>query len=62
MTVSNSTNEEFKSHCIALGNSEAVGNIDLVVRVLTTGFWPTSTLPECNMPSSAHLAFECFSR
>ena len=32
--------------------------VDLVVRVLTTGFWPTPNAnPRCNVPKSARTAF-----
>ncbi|XP_067950134.1 cullin-3-like [Watersipora subatra] len=62
MTISNTTNEEFKAHSNALGNADGTTHIDLLVRVLTTGFWPTTTLPECNLPSVAHSAFDVFSR
>lgn len=61
MSVSNSTMEEFRSH-IAVLDSTATGSVDLTVRVLTTGFWPTVTLPKCNLPLSANTAFDCFSR
>lgn len=62
MTVSNTAMEAFKAHCATLPSMDAVGNMDLVVRVLTTGFWPTTTLPKCVLPASANTAFECFSR
>ena len=37
--------------------------VDLVVRVLTTGFWPTqSSSPKCTVPPQAAHAFDCFKR
>ena len=59
MNVSNTTMEEFKNHCQAKGSSPTV---DLVVRVLTTGFWPTTVTPKCTIPTLANDAFDCFSR
>lgn len=38
-----------------------MAGVDLVVRVLTTGFWPTPNAnPRCNIPPSARTAFENF--
>ena len=37
--------------------------VDLVVRVLTTGYWPTqSCTPKCNLPKQPSIAFEIFKR
>ena len=37
--------------------------VDLSVRVLTTGFWPTqSATPQCTIPHQARGAFEAFKR
>ncbi|ROL40626.1 Cullin-3-B [Anabarilius grahami] len=37
--------------------------VDLTVRVLTTGYWPTqSATPKCNIPPSPRHAFEVFRR
>ncbi|KAI0215942.1 Cullin-3-A [Lamellibrachia satsuma] len=60
MTVSNSTMEEFKSH-IAQTSTNLHG-VDLFVRVLTTGFWPTQSATKCNAPYAPRLAFESFRR
>ncbi|XKL66368.1 hypothetical protein PGB90_009788 [Kerria lacca] len=60
MTVSNSINEEFKDHvCTSNVN---LFNVDLNVRVLTTGFWPTQSATKCNIPMAPHSAFEAFRR
>lgn len=61
MTVSNSTMEEFKSHVATTGTN--LYGVDLFVRVLTTGFWPTqSATPKCNIPMAPRNAFEAFRR
>ncbi|EDO35230.1 predicted protein [Nematostella vectensis] len=61
MTVSHTTNEEFRQH---LSNSQInLLGVDLIVRVLTTGFWPTqSGNHKCNVPPQAQHAFDCFKR
>ncbi|KXJ15047.1 cullin-3 [Exaiptasia diaphana] len=61
MTLSHSTNEEFRSH--VSNNQISLMGIDLTVRVLTTGFWPTqSGNHNCNIPPQAQHAFDCFRR
>ncbi|XP_031573108.1 cullin-3-like [Actinia tenebrosa] len=61
MTVSHSTNEEFRQH-VSNNQINLVG-IDLTVRVLTTGFWPTQAgNHKCNVPPQAQHAFDCFKR
>ncbi|XP_039764197.1 cullin-3 isoform X2 [Pararge aegeria] len=59
MTVSNTIMEEFKEHVISSGTN--LHGVDLSVRVLTTGFWPTqSATPKCNIPIPPRTAFEVF--
>jgi cullin 3 len=61
ISVSNTMMEEFKSHI----NSSQINlwGVDLNVRVLTTGFWPTQSTPsKCNIPTSPRNAFEAFRR
>jgi cullin 3 len=61
MTVSNTIMDEFKDH-ITKTESSLCG-VDLFMRVLTTGFWPTqSATPKCHIPAIPLAAFECFSR
>lgn len=61
MTVSNTIMEEFKGFLTTAQVN--LNGVDLTVRVLTTGFWPTqSATPICNIPSSARTAFENFRR
>ena len=48
MTLSNTVNEEFRSH---LQNLKNLNGVDLSVRVLTTGFWPGQNAPPpINLP------------
>lgn len=37
-------------------------NVDLNVRVLTTGFWPTQSATKCNIPLAPNGAFDAFRR
>jgi len=61
ISVSNTMNEEFRTHVAA--NQINLYGVDLTVRVLTTGFWPTqSNSPKCNLPSAPRNAFEAFKR
>ncbi|XP_015120334.1 cullin-3 [Diachasma alloeum] len=61
ITVSNSIMDEFKDHVLASGTN--LRGVDLSVRVLTTGFWPTqSATPKCSMPPAARDAFDTFRR
>lgn len=58
MSLSNTVMDSFKQYNSPSSNSN---NIDLSVRVLTTGFWPLpTTTPKCNVPSIARLAYEEF--
>ncbi|KAL3282913.1 hypothetical protein HHI36_006071 [Cryptolaemus montrouzieri] len=61
MTVSNTIMEEFKEH-ITKSETNLCG-VDLFMRVLTTGFWPTqSATPKCHIPAVPLAAFESFRR
>ncbi|XP_044750853.1 cullin-3-A isoform X3 [Coccinella septempunctata] len=61
MTVSNTIMDEFKEH-IAKSETSLCG-VDLFMRVLTTGFWPTqSATPKCHIPPVPLAAFESFRR
>lgn len=61
MTLSQSTNDEFRQHIS--NNQINLMGVDLVVRVLTTGFWPTqASSPKCTVPPQAQHAFDCFKR
>lgn len=61
INLSNTTNEEFKNH---VSDKEInLFGVDLSVRVLTTGFWPTQSQPtKCIVPTAARDAFEAFKR
>lgn len=59
ISVSNTTMEEFKNH-VAINNISLSG-VDLHVRILTSGFWPTaSTTAKCNIPTPARNSFDAF--
>ncbi|KAK2868506.1 hypothetical protein Q7C36_000377 [Tachysurus vachellii] len=61
ISISNTTMDEFRQHLQSTGVS--LGGVDLTVRVLTTGYWPTqSATPKCNIPHSPRHAFEVFRR
>lgn len=61
MSLSQSTNDEFRQHIS--NNQINLMGVDLVVRVLTTGFWPTqASSPKCMIPPQAQNAFDCFKR
>ncbi|XP_076634307.1 cullin 3 isoform X1 [Colletes latitarsis] len=61
ITVSNTIMDEFKDH--VLTSNTNLHGVDISVRVLTTGFWPTqSATPKCSMPSAPRDAFDAFRR
>ncbi|XP_019868057.2 cullin-3-A isoform X2 [Aethina tumida] len=61
MTVSNTIMDEFKEH---ISKTESnLGGVDLFMRVLTTGFWPTqNATPKCHIPAVPLSAFDSFRR
>eukprot|EP01117_Protostelium_nocturnum_P004480 TRINITY_DN1616_c0_g1_i1.p1 TRINITY_DN1616_c0_g1~~TRINITY_DN1616_c0_g1_i1.p1 ORF type:complete len:736 (-),score=230.04 TRINITY_DN1616_c0_g1_i1:109-2316(-) len=61
MKLSTDTMEGFKNHVKELGDS-ALGNIDLNVYVLTTGFWPTPSTVVCNLPAEVTKCCELFKK
>ncbi|XP_017022092.1 cullin-3-A isoform X1 [Drosophila kikkawai] len=59
MSVSNTIMDEFKNY--VNNNNLSLGGVELTVRILTTGFWPTQTAtPNCNIPAAPREAFEIF--
>jgi len=58
MALSSSIQEEFKHYC----NDKKVMlfGVDMTVRVLTTGYWPTQTTTPINIPAEPRAAFEAF--
>ncbi|KAJ0011656.1 hypothetical protein NQD34_012631 [Periophthalmus magnuspinnatus] len=61
MSISNTTMDEFRQHIQT--TSASLSGVDLIVRVLTTGYWPTqSATPKCNIPPAPRHAFEVFRR
>ena len=59
MTLSNTVQEEFKTH---LNNTNKnLKGVDLTVRVLTTGYWPGQNAPpSINLPRIPQDAFDVF--
>ena len=48
---------------VFLSAQVSLGDVDLTVRVLMTGYWPTpSATPKCNIPPAPRHAFEIFRR
>ncbi|XP_060940711.1 cullin-3-like [Limanda limanda] len=61
MSISNITMDEFRQHIQT--TSASLSGVDLIVRVLTTGYWPTqSATPKCTIPPGPRHAFEIFRR
>ncbi|CAG0898907.1 unnamed protein product [Cyprideis torosa] len=61
MSVSNTIMDDFKQHLNTSGN-ELMG-VDLSVRVLTTGFWPTQTQQNITgIPTAPRYAYDAFQR
>lgn len=61
INVSNTMNEEFRTH-VNSSQIELYG-VDLNVRILTSGFWPTQSTPsKCNIPLAPRNAFDAFKR
>jgi len=58
MSISNMIMEDFKSHIQTSGTN--LSGVDLNVRVLTTGFWPTQSAAKCTLASAPRSAFEAF--
>lgn len=60
MTVSHGINEEFKA--FVQQAQVNLSGVDLTVRVLTTGYWPTQSATPINIPADPRTAFEAFRR
>lgn len=61
ITLSNTIMDEFKEHVNSSGTN--LHGVDLSVRVLTTGFWPThAATPKCTIPQAPREAFDAFRR
>lgn len=61
MAVSFSLMEAFTQHCNT--NRPDLRGVDLTVRVLTTGFWPTQTATQrVVLPEEPRAAYELFQR
>lgn len=65
MTLSNTINDEFKTHLQNVAARGLCGDefVDLTVRVLTTGYWPgQNSPPVINLPRVPAAAFEIFKK
>lgn len=61
INVSNTMNEEFRNHVNSIQID--LHGVDLNVRILTSGFWPTQSTPsKCNIPHAPRSAFDAFKR
>uniref|UniRef100_A0A1I8M276 Cullin family profile domain-containing protein n=1 Tax=Musca domestica TaxID=7370 RepID=A0A1I8M276_MUSDO len=60
MSISNTTNDEFKTY---IANHNINLSVEFTCRILTTGFWPTQTsTPNCNIPAAPREAYEIFKK
>ncbi|XP_059164141.1 cullin-3-B-like [Physella acuta] len=59
MALSSTLQEDFKTYCNTTNRVPLFG-VDLTVRVLTTGYWPTQTATPINIPAEPRAAFEAF--
>ena len=63
ISLSISTMDKFKEWLQRPDTSREPVEVDLTVRVLTTGYWPTQSPPGCcNIPPAARLAYDTFSK
>ncbi|CAF4646136.1 unnamed protein product, partial [Rotaria sp. Silwood2] len=61
ISVSNTTADDFRLYVSQKRLN--LNGIDLTVRVLTTGFWPTQAIAnQCNLPATVREAYQCFHR
>jgi len=58
MALSSSIQEEFKHYC--QDKKVMLFGVDMTVRVLTTGYWPTQTATPISIPAEPRAAFEAF--
>lgn len=74
MRISRDTRDAYKSHKRALQQQQHLGSghnngnhkrergtVDIDVDVLTTGYWPNTKVPICNLPSEVESAIDHFS-
>jgi len=59
MKLSSDSMTGFKLYLQSISGNP-LGGIDLIVSVLTTGFWPTQSLPTCNLPAELLRCCEVF--
>jgi len=61
MRLSTDGMESFKAF-LNNGNQAALGNVELGVHVLTTGFWPTQSVQPCKLPQEILRCCETFNK
>lgn len=67
MRISRDTRDAYKTHKRELAMEQGQqgrrnkGNVDIDVDVLTTGYWPNTKVPICNLPSQVESAIDNFS-
>ncbi|KAK2710616.1 hypothetical protein QYM36_011967, partial [Artemia franciscana] len=60
MSVSDTLQDDFRRH--TANSSLSLSGVDLSVKVLTTGYWPTTPGAKVNLPTAAMQAFEAYKR
>ena len=55
-----STQHHYHHHLIALHSQGNIMDIDLTVRILTTGNWPTHAKCDVTIPHDAYFAYSAF--
>lgn len=61
INTSRTVQEQFRSH-VHQSAEHADGSVDLVVKVLTTGYWPTQQAVQCQMPPEIDKVCNVFKR
>ena len=63
MSLSTETMVEYKRHCREAGDGGgAFTGVELVTSVLTTGCWPASSAPPCDLPPQIKTCCEHFEK
>uniref|UniRef100_A0A7S0Z679 Cullin family profile domain-containing protein n=1 Tax=Hemiselmis tepida TaxID=464990 RepID=A0A7S0Z679_9CRYP len=64
INTSKTVQEQYRNHLAQAGSADASteGSVDLVAKVLTTGYWPTQQTVQCNMPQEIDRVCNVFKR
>jgi hypothetical protein len=62
MTLSKEILDDYKRHCREADGGGALGGVELVTHVLTTGYWPTQKAPPCDLPPQIKACCEDFEK